>query len=106
MYNSRKYKTHSDNTDDQIYSLFRKNDLVIGTYQGGAVKLGTLIGRVDQFLNLDFIYQEVRDDNKMITGKGFLQPLKNDPKVLNLFRTSSLRAKRKTRFLLHPLEKM
>lgn len=102
MYNSRKYKTKSSDEENQVYSLFRKNDLVIGTYQGGAVQFGTLIGKVDKFLNLDFIYQEVRADNRMITGKGFLQPLKDDPAVLNLFRTCSLRSKRKTRFLLHP----
>lgn len=98
MYNSRKYKSKN-----QIYSLIRKNDIVIGTYQGGSVQFGTLIGRVDKFFNLDYIYQEMRDDNKMVTGKGFLQPLVDDPKVLILFRTCSLRSKRKTRFLLHPV---
>lgn len=103
MYNSKKYRTTIADDGNQIYSLIRNQDLVLGTYKGGNVKLGTLIGRVDQFLNLDFIYQEVRNDNRMITGKGFLQPLKKDPKVLNLFRTSSLRSKRKTRFLLHPV---
>ena len=103
MYSAKKYKTKASDDEDQVYSLFRNKDLVIGTYEGGDVKFGTLIGKVDQFFNLDFIYQEVREDNRMITGKGFLQPLKKDPKILNLFRTCSLRSKRKTRFLLHPV---
>lgn len=103
MYNATKYKSTSSNSGDQVYSLFQKNDLVIGTYEGGSVRFGTLIGKVDKFFNLDFIYQEIREDNRMITGKGFLQPLKKDPQLLNLFRTCSLRSKRNTRFLLRPI---
>lgn len=103
MYSNKKYKTIGIKDGDQIYSLMRKDDIVIGSYKGGFTRIGTLIGTLDKFLNLDFIYQELTQDNKMITGKGFIQPIKDDPKILNLFRTSSLRSNKKTRFLLMPV---
>lgn len=103
MFNGTKYKTLDDDSCQQIYSLRRRNDLVFGNYKGGLTRFGTLIGTLDKFLNLDFIYQEITQDNRMITGKGFIKPLTNDPKILNLYRTSSLRSNKKTKFLLYPI---
>jgi len=103
MYNGKKYKTLDDCSGQQIYSLKRNEDLVFGNYKGGLTRFGTLIGTLDKFLNLDFIYQELTHDNRLITGKGFIKPLTNDPKILNLYRTSSLRSNKKTKFLLYPV---
>lgn len=103
MYNGNKYKTTDSRHGVQFYSLMRNKDIVIGSYKGGNARLGTLIGILDKFQSLDFIYQELTHDNKMITGKGFIQPLASDPKVLNLYRTSSLRSNKKSRMLLFPI---
>jgi len=103
MYNEKRYKTKNDNLGEQIYSLKRKEDLVFGNYKGGHTRFGTLIGTLDKFLNLDFIYQELTHDNRLVTGKGFIKPLTKDPRILNLYRTSSLRSNKKTKFLLYPV---
>ena len=103
MYDKKEYKRTDTEHGDQIYSLFQSEDIVFGSYKGGSTRFGTLIGTLDKFLNLDFIYQELTQDNKMLTGKGFIQPLTKDPNVLNLYRTSSLRSNKKSRFLLFPI---
>ena len=105
MYNGKKYQTQDHKTGDQIYLMQRKGDVVFGSYRGGNTRFGTLIGTLDKFLNLDFIYQEITKDNRMISGKGFIKPLTDSPEILNLYRTSSLRSNKKTKFLLHPIIK-
>ncbi len=102
MYNSLKYKsTHPE--DQQIFTLHRRKDIVFGIYKGGSVRFGTILGTVDKFMNLDFVYQEVLNNDKMISGKGFMRPSIKNPKILDLFKSSSLRSNKRTRLYLSPI---
>ena len=73
-YNERLFKPSSNSpngeVNDQTIFHYRQQDSIIwGTYSGGAIQFGTLVGRVlDENGTLDFRYQHLNQDGEFMTG--------------------------------------
>ena len=74
-YDNRYYKMVSTSTGDReaiahtVFHYRQKKDVVWGTYQGGSVAFGTLIGKVDDDGNLDLRFQHIYTDGQIKIGK-------------------------------------
>lgn len=53
---------------DTLFHYRQAGDLVVGTYQGGAIRHGQLIARVDGEGGLDMRYQHVTETGELMTG--------------------------------------
>lgn len=56
-------------TKETIFHYHQKGDIVWGTYKGGGVRLGMLIGTVDIGGSLDMRWQHVNLSGQLKTGK-------------------------------------
>lgn len=73
-YNNKKFRLLAGSATGEVSSettfLYRQEGEVIwGTYQGGAIKFGTLTGIVDPTGTLHFSYQHVNAENEIMTGR-------------------------------------
>lgn len=59
---------NSDTTADSIFRYSQKGDILTGTYSGGAVRYGQLIGTVDAAGHIDMRYHHVTMDGALMTG--------------------------------------
>ena len=73
-YNNKKFSSiKSIGTGDvdatTIFHYRQEGDSVWATYKGGAIKMGTLIAKVDSEGKLDMLYQHINMDGDFRTGK-------------------------------------
>lgn len=54
---------------DTIFHYQQEGDIVSATYEGGDVRLGTLIAKVDDEGKLDMRYQHINKEGELMTGK-------------------------------------
>jgi len=66
-----------DVSDGTVFRYHQQGDLVWATYAGGAVRLGTLVAKVDDLGNLDMRYQHVSIDGQFKSGR-----CRSSPEVL------------------------
>ncbi len=52
-----------------VFHYIQSGDIVSGTYQGGSLRLGSLIARVDNENNLDMRYQHINTSGEIMTGR-------------------------------------
>lgn len=84
-YNNRKFKavTNSENgevSNTTIFKYFQESNILSGTYSGGEIIKGFIIGIVKNDNNLEFCYQHINIHNEIRTGKCISVPtiLEND----------------------------
>ena len=78
-YNNKKFRTinNSENGETSTETIFHYKqigNLLTGTYSGGKIKFGHLIGLVDEFGNIDMRYHQVNTQNELMTGVCFSKP--------------------------------
>lgn len=54
--------------DNTVFSYHQNDDIVWATYEGGAVRFGTLTGKATADLALDFRYTHVNTAGEIMTG--------------------------------------
>ena len=78
-YNDRKFcgvqnTPNGEVSGDTVFHYRQSEDVVWGTYQGGAVIMGTLIATADHVGHLDMRYQHVNQNGELQTGKCHTRP--------------------------------
>jgi len=78
-YNGKMFRLIESSTNGEVSTATKfyykqREDIVWGTYKGGIIKWGTLIGLVKPNGNLHFSYQHVNQKNEIQTGECFSQP--------------------------------
>lgn len=58
----------SDTTAETIFNYSQKGDLLTGSYAGGAVRYGHLIGIVDAAGHIKMRYHHITKDGELMTG--------------------------------------
>ncbi len=58
----------SDTTPETIFKYHQKGDLLTGTYSGGYVEFGQLIGLVNIAGRIDMRYHHINTDGDLMTG--------------------------------------
>jgi hypothetical protein len=53
---------------DTVFNYFQRDEIVWATYQGGAIRWGTLIAKVDEAGCLEMRYQHVNAQGEIMTG--------------------------------------
>lgn len=88
-YHGKKFRTvrnssNGETSPDTIFHYEQEGNIVFATYSGGSVKLGHLIGLVDEEGNIDMRYHQVNTKNELMTGTCHSQPevLKNGKLLL------------------------
>ena len=56
-------------SSEVVFRYFQKDNIVWATYQGGAIKQGTLVGFYNEDMSLNFVYQHIDCNNHFKTGK-------------------------------------
>ncbi len=66
----RPYETgeNSDTSSETIFKYHQKGDLLTGTYSGGYVDFGQLIGLVNMAGRIDMRYHHINTDGDLMTG--------------------------------------
>ncbi len=78
-YNGKKFKTQSNSVNgetssDTVFNYNQEGNLLKGTYSGGKIKFGHLIGLVDEMGNIDMRYHQVNIKDQLMTGTCFSRP--------------------------------
>jgi len=78
-YDQRLFRSVANSANGEVsgqtlFTYFQEADLLWGTYRGGAVRFGTLTGRVLTDGSLDFAYQHLNQENELMTGRCLSQP--------------------------------
>lgn len=78
-YNGRIFRSVNNSAngevDDQtVFHYFQSADIVWATYQGGAIRRGTLIAKVDDAGRLDMRYQHINAAGELMTGECLSTP--------------------------------
>lgn len=78
-YNNRRFVPVSNTengevSSDTIFEYKQDGDIVSAIYNGGQIKFGMLVAKVDENSCLDMRYQQVNTDGKLTTGKCFSNP--------------------------------
>ncbi len=73
-YHNRYFKSVSNSGSGEvdaetIFHYQQQDDIVSATYQGGAIRFGTLIAKVASDGSLDMRYQHVNQQGELMTGK-------------------------------------
>ena len=58
----------SDTTSETIFKYEQKGNMLTGTYSGGSVRFGHLIGTVDMQGRIDMRYHHMTHDEVLMTG--------------------------------------
>lgn len=75
-YNDRRFKMIATSTGDEaavsgtIFHYWQRDNVVWGTYEGGSVDMGTLVGTVQPGGNLEVRFQHRYTDGRLVSGKG------------------------------------
>ena len=70
-------KTNTANgemSSETVFHYRQKGDMVWGTYEGGRIRYGQLVGRVLDDDSIDFRYQHMNDDGELMTGECLSTP--------------------------------
>jgi GNAT superfamily N-acetyltransferase len=72
-YDNRRFRSVANSATGEVdaetvFSYHQQDDVVWATYEGGAIRFGTLSGRVDDEGGLDFAYQHVNRAGQIMTG--------------------------------------
>ena len=67
----------SDTSSDTIFKYEHKFNLLTGTYSGGGIRFGHLIGTVDDEGKIDMRYHHMTHDGELMTGH-----CKSTPEIL------------------------
>ena len=73
-YNERRFRVTSNSASgesdgDTLFNYRQQGDLIWATYQGGSVRLGTLVGRVLGDGSLEFRYQHLNKEDQFRSGQ-------------------------------------
>ena len=73
-YNCRKFRSVNNSPngevdEETVFEYFQQDEIVWGTYRGGAIRWGTLIAKVDGKGHLDMRYQHINAQGEIMTGK-------------------------------------
>lgn len=73
-YNKRRFKAVINTPEcslspETIFEYTQEDNIVSATYKGGAIISGSLLGVVNEEGILDFYYQHVKKDEKIMTGR-------------------------------------
>ncbi|MEM7343961.1 MAG: hypothetical protein AAF485_06935, partial [Chloroflexota bacterium] len=79
QYHNRKFRSISNSgtgeVDNETIFHYRQDEEVIwATYQGGAIRFGTLVGTIREDSCLDFRYSHVNQLGEMMTGQCISRP--------------------------------
>jgi hypothetical protein len=72
-YNNKKFKTISntengETSSETIFHYEQKGNVLTAVYSGGKIRLGHLIGLVDETGNIDMRYHQVNITDELMTG--------------------------------------
>ena len=72
-YNGRKFRSVNNSPNgevdaDTVFHYSQKDEIVWAIYQGGAIRWGTLIAKVDEAGSLEMRYQHVNTRGEIMTG--------------------------------------
>jgi hypothetical protein len=72
-YDGRRFRSVSNSPTGEVgtetvFEYHQRGDVVWATYEGGAIRFGTLIARVDAEGGLDMRYQHVNTAGELMTG--------------------------------------
>lgn len=78
-YHNKRFRSVSNSESgevdgDTIFHYRQEEDIVIGTYKGGAIISGSLIAKIDDESKLDMRYQHVNKTGELMTGKCWSVP--------------------------------
>jgi len=59
----------SETGSDTIFKYEQRDDLLLGTYSGGDIEFGSLIGKVDAQGHIDMRYHHCNQAGELMTGK-------------------------------------
>jgi len=58
----------SETHEDTVFKYEQRDDLLLGTYSGGEIEFGSLIGKVDAQGNIDMRYHHCNQAGELKTG--------------------------------------
>lgn len=72
-YNNRRFRPvqnteNGETSAETEFHYLQQGNIVVGTYNGGAIALGNLIALVNEDGVLDMRYQQVNQDGELMTG--------------------------------------
>ena len=78
-YNNKTFKSVSNSENGEvsnktIFHYKQLDNIVISEYSGGKIKIGHLIGVVDEKGNIDMRYHQINDQGELMTGICFSKP--------------------------------
>ncbi|MGB0908172.1 MAG: n-acetylglutamate synthase [Maricaulaceae bacterium] len=59
----------SETSSETIFKYEQKIDLLTGTYSGGDIRFGHLLGTVDESGNINMRYHHITNDGELMTGR-------------------------------------
>ena len=73
-YNNKRFRVtfnvdSGESSTDTLFHYWQEGNIIWATYKGGHVTFGTITGVVDRNGHLDFSYQHVNKEAKIMTGK-------------------------------------
>ncbi|MEO8661837.1 MAG: n-acetylglutamate synthase [Bryobacteraceae bacterium] len=73
-YHDRYFRPISNSANGQVtgeteFHYRQTGDLLTGTYSGGGIRFGQLVGRVHPDNSLEFVYQHLTDSGELRTGR-------------------------------------
>ena len=59
---------NAETSEDTLFRYVQSGNILSAEYRGGAIRLGHLIGLVDQSGNIDMRYHQVNNKGELMTG--------------------------------------
>ena len=86
-YNAKKFKpvqnsVNGETSAETVFEYKQEGEILSGTYSGGQIKKGQLIGLVDENGNIEMRYHQVNIHGELMTGICFSKPeISTDGKI-------------------------
>ena len=79
-YNNRKFKpkttsTNSQTNSDTIFQYSQQGEIVSAVYQGGEIREGHLLGKVDDQGHISMVYHHIDVAGNLMTGRCYSKPV-------------------------------
>lgn len=78
-YNNRIFKPVSSSANGEVtnetHFLYKQTkNIITATYKGGLIEIGQLLGKVDEFGNIEMCYHQINNKGEFMTGKCSSRP--------------------------------
>lgn len=86
--NNKRFRTKENqkglSSNETLFQYFQNEEIITGTYSGGKIKSGNIIGKQLSEHEIELLYQCLTVDNELLAGQSYGAVTKNEEGLLEI----------------------